>query len=423
MGVTLAIGLVVDDAIVVLENITRWIEEGTPADARRRAAAWREISFAVVAATVSSVAVFLPLAFLTRHDRPPVPRVRASRWRRRSRSRASSRSRSRRRSARWCCAPHGPSTALKAVLRARLRAARGGYDARARRRCCGARGLWVALGVAWVVLGVLLLHAHPAGADPDVGPRRRCSSSRRRPRAARSSTPTATSARPSAWCARLPEVQRVFSVVALGIGDAGPRERGRPVREPRAPRGARAQPAAGRERAARRCSRASPASPPSRPARRMISGFGASPVQFVIEGAGPRRSSRAGPTRSRTGIASMPRLRERADQPATSNKPQLEVDDRPRPRQRPRRLGARRSRATLQILLGGLDLSTFKLDGETYDVMAQLERAGARAIRATCSGSTCAATTGQLVSLALGGDGARDGRAARAAALRPRSAR
>jgi multidrug efflux pump subunit AcrB len=30
MGVTLAIGLVVDDAIVVLENISRWIEEGTP---------------------------------------------------------------------------------------------------------------------------------------------------------------------------------------------------------------------------------------------------------------------------------------------------------------------------------------------------------------------------------------------------------
>ena len=30
MGVTLAIGLVVDDAIVVLENITRWAEEGSP---------------------------------------------------------------------------------------------------------------------------------------------------------------------------------------------------------------------------------------------------------------------------------------------------------------------------------------------------------------------------------------------------------
>jgi multidrug efflux pump subunit AcrB len=64
MGVTLAIGLVVDDAIVVLENITRWVEEGAePMEAAKRGMA--EISFAVVAATVSAVAVFLPLTFLT----------------------------------------------------------------------------------------------------------------------------------------------------------------------------------------------------------------------------------------------------------------------------------------------------------------------------------------------------------------------
>jgi multidrug efflux pump len=48
MGLTLAIGLVVDDAIIVLENITRWVEGGTPP---REAAirGMREISFAVVA--------------------------------------------------------------------------------------------------------------------------------------------------------------------------------------------------------------------------------------------------------------------------------------------------------------------------------------------------------------------------------------
>jgi len=63
MGLTLAIGLVVDDAIVVLENVSRWIEEGTPRlEATRRGMA--EISFAVVAASVSVIAVFLPLAFL-----------------------------------------------------------------------------------------------------------------------------------------------------------------------------------------------------------------------------------------------------------------------------------------------------------------------------------------------------------------------
>jgi multidrug efflux pump len=64
MGLTLAIGLVVDDSIVVLENVSRWIEEGTPRlEAARRGMA--EISFAVVAASVSVIAVFLPLAFLT----------------------------------------------------------------------------------------------------------------------------------------------------------------------------------------------------------------------------------------------------------------------------------------------------------------------------------------------------------------------
>ncbi len=64
MGLTLAIGLVVDDAIVVLENVSRWIEEGTPRlEATRRGMA--EISFAVVAASVSVIAVFLPLAFMT----------------------------------------------------------------------------------------------------------------------------------------------------------------------------------------------------------------------------------------------------------------------------------------------------------------------------------------------------------------------
>ncbi len=64
MGVTLAIGLVVDDAIVVLENITRWVESGMPPmEAARRGMA--EISFAIVAATLSAVAVFLPLTFLS----------------------------------------------------------------------------------------------------------------------------------------------------------------------------------------------------------------------------------------------------------------------------------------------------------------------------------------------------------------------
>jgi len=64
MALTLAIGLVVDDAIVVLENISRWIEGGMGRlEATRRG--MDEIAFAVIAASVSVIAVFLPLAFLT----------------------------------------------------------------------------------------------------------------------------------------------------------------------------------------------------------------------------------------------------------------------------------------------------------------------------------------------------------------------
>ena len=62
LALVLAIGLVVDDAIVVLENIYRHIEEGmTPFRAALRGV--REISFAVVAMTLTLAAVFAPLAF------------------------------------------------------------------------------------------------------------------------------------------------------------------------------------------------------------------------------------------------------------------------------------------------------------------------------------------------------------------------
>ena len=63
LGLVLAIGLVVDDAIVVLENIHRRIEEGEePLLAAMRGA--REIAFAVIATTLVLIAVFLPLSFM-----------------------------------------------------------------------------------------------------------------------------------------------------------------------------------------------------------------------------------------------------------------------------------------------------------------------------------------------------------------------
>lgn len=64
LGIVLSIGLVVDDAIVVLENIYTRIEKGeTPDKAAEKGA--EEIFFAVIATTVALAAVFLPVIFLT----------------------------------------------------------------------------------------------------------------------------------------------------------------------------------------------------------------------------------------------------------------------------------------------------------------------------------------------------------------------
>ena len=64
LALVLAIGLVVDDAIVVLENIYRRIEKGqTPLMAAYEGG--REVAFAVVATTLVLVAVFVPLVFLS----------------------------------------------------------------------------------------------------------------------------------------------------------------------------------------------------------------------------------------------------------------------------------------------------------------------------------------------------------------------
>ena len=63
MALTIATGFVVDDAIVVLENITRHMERGaTPFQAAMKGA--KEISFTVVSMSISLVAVFLPLLLM-----------------------------------------------------------------------------------------------------------------------------------------------------------------------------------------------------------------------------------------------------------------------------------------------------------------------------------------------------------------------
>lgn len=64
LGIVLSIGLVVDDAIVVLENIYTRIEKGeNPAIAAEKGS--EEIFFAVIATTIALAAVFLPVIFLT----------------------------------------------------------------------------------------------------------------------------------------------------------------------------------------------------------------------------------------------------------------------------------------------------------------------------------------------------------------------
>ena len=64
LALVLAIGLVVDDAIVVLENIFRHIEDGMkPLEAAIRGT--REVQFAVIAMTLTLAAVFTPIAFTT----------------------------------------------------------------------------------------------------------------------------------------------------------------------------------------------------------------------------------------------------------------------------------------------------------------------------------------------------------------------
>jgi multidrug efflux pump len=63
LGFVLAIGLVVDDAIVVLENIVRRIEHGEPA-LLAAVNGSREIGFAVIATTLVLVAVILPISFM-----------------------------------------------------------------------------------------------------------------------------------------------------------------------------------------------------------------------------------------------------------------------------------------------------------------------------------------------------------------------
>ncbi len=69
LALTLAVGIVIDDAIVVLENIVRFIEEKFELPKTAAIDATKEITLAVVATTISLVIIFVPIAFMTGYAR------------------------------------------------------------------------------------------------------------------------------------------------------------------------------------------------------------------------------------------------------------------------------------------------------------------------------------------------------------------
>ena len=65
LALTLSVGIVIDDAIVVLENIYRFIEEKREHPFTAAVQATKEIGLAVMATTLSLVAIFLPIGFMS----------------------------------------------------------------------------------------------------------------------------------------------------------------------------------------------------------------------------------------------------------------------------------------------------------------------------------------------------------------------
>jgi len=390
MGVTLAIGLVVDDAIVVLENVVRWIEQGRPP---REAAVlgMREISFAVIATTVSSVAVFLPLTFLRdttgrlfgEFAVTVAAAILISGFVALTLSPA-------------LCAlvlrHGGEERGVKAWLAGAVSRLGSGYAA-AVRPVLRRPAPWLALGAAWVALGVvwftrmpeelmpgddrdtvLVLNTAPEGATLEFTDRYQRGAER--------------------VVASQPEVARAFSVVSLGLGTPGLVNQGflwvslvpREERE----RSQSEVVHALREPLGELAGIQSWAFEP-----RPLAGFLATPVELTLQGP-DIADLKAHAEEVADRLRALPGF-EDVQTDLYLDKPQLEVliD-----RDRASDLGVsvREIATTLQILLGGLDISTFKLEGETYNVMAQLPR-GERARPADLFGLYVRGRNGQLVSL------------------------
>jgi multidrug efflux pump len=366
MGLTLAIGLVVDDAIVVLENVTRWVEDGTPP----REAAHRgmeEISFAVLATTVSVIAVFLPLAFLTDQTGrlfrefgvtvaaavaisgfvalTLAPMMCA-------------------RLVRHSTTEHG----VKRLLERGLQLLTDGYRrllgiALAHRRAC------LVAGAAWFALGLWLLQTAPREFVPTAD-RGNILVITESPEGSTLTDTDRYQRQVEDIVLSAPNVAKGFSVVALGNNGPGNVNQGAMfvTLDPWEEREHSQQSIIGGlfprlHRVAGML--AYPISPPS-----LGTSFDATPVSLVIQGPNVQQLSKYSTEIVRRAKELPGFVNVRSD--LVLNKPQLVVDI---DRDRAADLGVsvRGIASTLQILLGGLDLSTFKLEGETYKVMVQLE--------------------------------------------------
>jgi multidrug efflux pump len=367
MGLTLAIGLVVDDAIVVLENITRWVEQGLPPmQAARRG--MEEISFAVVAATVSTIAVFLPLAFLT--DKTgllfrefgitvaaavaisgfvalTLSPMLCGRVLRHS----------------------GPERGIRASLARGFDGLANGYG-RLLRPLLDRAGATIAVGALWVAAGVLLLGV----IDREFIPTSDRAGMRTFARAPEGSTLEYTDRymrEIEKAVLAYPEIHKAFAVVALGIGTPGLVNEGAifaslsPWEER-----SRTQMEIVDELRGKLSSlggvTAFPANLPS-----LGSDASLAPLSLVVQGPDVVQLARYADEIARRARAVPGLVNIQTD--LLLNKPQIEVAI---DRDRASDLGVsvREIARTLQILFGGVDLTTFKLGGETYDVIAQLQR-------------------------------------------------
>ncbi|MBW2694927.1 MAG: efflux RND transporter permease subunit [Deltaproteobacteria bacterium] len=367
MGITLAIGLVVDDAIVVLENITRWVESGTPPlEAARQG--MDEIAFAVVSATLSAVAVFLPLTFM--QD------MTGQLFREFAVTVASALLISGfvalTLSPMLCARVVKPRRREGRVKRALARALEivtqryADLLGRLLHRPSATLAI-VVLGVLWVGFGIVLYGQAKEELLP-ASDRSLLIMFTRAPEGSTVEYMDRYQRQAERLAALRPETRGVLGVIALGIGTPGLVNQGVVFAE--------LVPPNERELTQRELLDVLQPELDRIPGIQVftiqpspIRGFRSSPIELVIQGPDIFELARIADEVKAEAEESGVFMGLRSN--VYLNKPQLDVSI---DRERANDLGmsVREIATTLQILLGGLDVSRFKKDGETYDVIAQL---------------------------------------------------